>query len=183
MTRPNQVQINEATATTEQRDLLKKWGKNRAAGGTLVQRFIAAGATFADFKKSEEGCNPANYDLFKADLKTVIHSKDEVALMSRPTKSLDDDDKEAKRKLQQRAGAYMGYMYAELKKLQVEKVEGAAKALETALLEKLVAVKGKAEKHEGDTKLNITAFTRDLNALIETHFGAVGVQAILPKQS
>jgi hypothetical protein len=171
MTRPNQVQINEATATAEQRDILKKWGKNRKQGGTLVQRFVATGATFVDFKKSEEGCNPANYDLFKADLETVIYDRDEIALMSRPTKSLDDDDKEAKRKLQQRAGAYMGYMHVELKKLQKVEVAGAAKALETALLEKLVAVKGKAEKHEGDTKLNITAFTRDLNALIETHFG------------
>ena len=166
MTRPNQVQINEATATDAQRDLLKKWGKNRKQGGTLVQRFVETGATFADFKKSEEGCNAANYDLFKADLASVIYDRDEIALMNRPTKSLDDDDKKAKRELQQRAGAYMGYMYAELKKLQVEKVEGAAKALETALLEKLVAVKGKAEKHEGDRKLNITAFTRDLNALI-----------------
>jgi hypothetical protein len=171
MTRPNQVQINEVTATTAQRDLLKKWGKNRKEGKTLVQRFVETGATFVDFKKSEEGCNPANYDLFKADLKTVIYSKDEVALMNRPTESLDDDDKEEKRKLQQKPGAYMGYMYSELKKLQVEKVEGAAKALETALLEKLVAVKGKAEKHEGDTKLNLTAFTRDLNTLIESHFG------------
>ena len=171
MTRPNQVQINEATATAEQRDILKKWGKNRKQGGTLVQRFVATGATFVDFKKSEEGCNPANYDLFKQDLETVIYDRDEIALMNRPTKSLDDDDKEAKRKLRQRAGAYMGYMHGELKKLQVEKVEGAAKALETALLEKLVAVKGKAEKHEGDTKLNLTAFTRDLNTLIEAHFG------------
>ncbi len=171
MTRPNQVQMNEATATTEQRDRLKKWGKNRKQGGTLVQRFVATGATFVDFKKSEEGCNPANYDLFKQDLETVIYDRDEIALMNRPTKSLDDDDKKAKRKLRQRAGAYMGYMHGELKKLQVEKVEGTAKALETALLEKLVAVKGKAEKHEGDTKLNLTAFTRDLNTLIEAHFG------------
>jgi len=171
MTRPNQVQMNEATATTEQRDILKKWGRNRAAGSTLVQRFIAAGATFADFKKSEEGCNPANYDLFKADLAGVIYDRGEIALMNRPTKSLDEDDKFAKRKLQQRAGAYMGYMYGELKKLQTDKVEVAAKALETAILEKLVAVKGKAEKHEGDTKLNLTAFTRDLNTLIEAHFG------------
>ena len=108
MTRPNQVQINEATATDAQRDLLKKWGKNRKQGGTLVQRFVETGATFADFKKSEEGCNAANYDLFKADLASVIYDRDEIALMNRPTKSLDDDDKKAKRELQQRAGAYMG---------------------------------------------------------------------------
>ena len=171
MTRPNQVQINEATATDAQRDILKKWGKNRKQGGTLVQRFVATGATFVDFKKSEEGCNPANYDLFKQDLETVIYDRDEIALMKRPTKSLDDDDKKAKRKLRQRAGAYMGYMHGELKKLQVEKTDTLAKAIEEALREKLDAIKTKAQKHEGDCKINLSDFTRDINRVYETYFG------------
>ena len=171
MTRPNHVEINEATATIEQRNLLKKWGRNRKQGATLVSQFVASGANYADFKKSEDGCNAANYDLFKEDLCSVIYNKDDLALLNTPTKALDDEAKKAKKTLQQKPGAYMGFMYSELKKLQVEKAEGAAKALETALLEKLVAVKGKAEKHEGDTKLNITAFTRDLGKLIEVHFG------------
>tara|TARA_R110002012_G_scaffold317322_1_gene533524 strand:+ start:116 stop:640 length:525 start_codon:yes stop_codon:yes gene_type:complete len=171
MTRPNQVKINEATATAEQRDLLKKWGKNRKAGGTLVQRFIDAGATYRDFRKKEDGCNPANYDLFKEDLAGVIYSRDDMALMNRPTKSLDDADKKAKRELQQKAGAYMGFMYTDMKKLQVEKTDMLAKAIEESLREKLDAIKSKAQKHEGDCTINLSDFTRDINNVYETYFG------------
>ena len=171
MTRPNQVKINEATATAEQRDLLKKWGKNRKAGSTLVQRFTDAGASYRDFRKKEDGCNPANYDLFKEDLASVIYSKDDRALLSRPVKSLDEETKEVRRKLQQKPGAYMGFMYSELKDLQVAKTNTLAKAIEEALREKLDAIKTKAQKHEGDCKINLSDFTRDINKVYETYFG------------
>ena len=171
MTRPKQVKINEATATAEQRDILKKWGKNRKQGGTLVQRFIDADASYRDFRKKEDGCNPANYDLFKEDLASVIYSKDEVALINRPVKSLDEETKEVRRKLQQKPAAYMGFMYSELKKLQAEKTDTLAKAIEEALREKLDAIKTKAQKHEGDCKINLSDFTRDINKVYETYFG------------